>query len=772
MPRTLCVLALLLCGAIARGENLVANPGFETAAPAGKALAAWGLPRKKGARFRVDDAVARTGKRSARVDGLDAEKQDRFVQAWRQDVPVPRGVELLLSLWVKAERLGSGRVNVLHKDKSGKVLVNEHVASFNGTFGWREVAAPLRQIPHTVKVQLVLGLQKSRGTLWLDDVSLTPMGEPGEMRGRVKMTPAEPQLAGSTVPVRFEFTLGRRGLRPGGRLALRWERWRPAREFPMRKFRVACGQKDAKFQVELPPRKKTWPPIRKPFACLVTMAEGTPLPAGAEVTVAAELRYAPGSNVISPLIGMAAPEKGSALRPLAGSFHIQPKGGSAAKLLCIAEARPIAGKPGRLVVAVTDRYGNPSADFHGTARLAANTKTDLPAEYTFTEMDAGSHAFAVTCPAGQVTRITVTSGKMTATSNPILPRRQDEPGIYFGDIHVHCEVSADAVGDPDLAYDHARRFCGLDFAALSDHSPHGAKWKRIIEVGNRHNKPGEFVTILAFEWSDPRRGHRNAYYPGDLGPEQPRLPNNMEAWWKFFDDRKVRVITIPHHPNTQSSAKRPDGQSVWGPMNWSVINHKYQRVVELNQNRGSFEVPGGPIPELRVVRADCGSSVQAALAKGHRLGFIGSTDAHNGRPGSGPARCVILSNSFTRRGLWEALYRRRCYATSGAHILVLFTLNGQPMGTEFQAENAAAPREVAWRVVGTGPIRRIDLIRSNKVVMSWNGNGQADLASRFRFVEPLKHTEWWYLRVIQEDTQMAWSSPVWVDPATKKRGTP
>ena len=69
---------------------------------------------------------------------------------------------------------------------------------------------------------------------------------------------------------------------------------------------------------------------------------------------------------------------------------------------------------------------------------------------------------------------------MAATSNPILPREEGEPGVWFGDIHSHCEISADAVGDPDEAYDYARRFWGLDVAALSDHSPRGAKWARAV----------------------------------------------------------------------------------------------------------------------------------------------------------------------------------------------------------------------------------------------------------------------------------------------------
>ena len=196
---------------------------------------------------------------------------------------------------------------------------------------------------------------------------------------------------------------------------------------------------------------------------------------------------------------------------------------------------------------------------------------------------------------------------------------------------------------------------------------------------------------------------------------------------------------------------------------WSVVNHKYQRVVELNQNRGSFEAPGGPLPELRIMRDDCGSSVQTALAKGHRLGFIGSTDAHSGRPGDGPARCAIASPELERSSLWDALNARSCYATSGKHIIVLFAVNGEPMGSELQVDDPTTRREVDWRIAGTGPIERIDLIRNNEVIYSQSGDGELDVAGSFAYLPELTDTEWWYVRVVQEDTEMAWGSPVWVD---------
>ncbi|UCD28182.1 MAG: CehA/McbA family metallohydrolase [Planctomycetota bacterium] len=590
-------------------------------------------------------------------------------------------------------------------------------------------------------------------------------GEIDNSVGRLTIRPADIPAAGTTVPTVFEITIGKDGLNDGGKIELRWSAWRPAVAFDFKDFQITCDEPTAVFDLVVSP-KKNWRWSSEPLICEAAMKRGGLLELGTKVIFTTLLTYSKHSNVVSEIKAYVAPRVDAKPQPIADRIVLRSHAGSAANIRCIAEARPVADQPGRVVVAVVDAYENPAEDFRGTVRLACSAKTDLAREYTFTGQDAGSPQFHVRFPKDVVSRIEVTCGNMSAVSNPILPRRSEEPGIYFGDIHSHCDISSDGVGSADHAYEYARRFYGLDLAALTDHSPRGAKWQKEIEVANRHNVDGQFVTFLGFEWSDSVRGHRNIYYREDTGSQQPkRIRNNTEPLWKYFDQDNIRALTVPHHSNTQSVKKRPDGRPVWGPADFSAVNHKYQRIVEICQNRGSFEVPGGPIPELRVVAKDLGSSVQTALVKGHRFGFIGSTDTHSGRPGTGIARCAIISSDFSRRGLWDAMYHRSCYATSGKHILVFFTLNDKPMGSELAFSDPGVKRRIRWRVVGTSTLKRVDLLRNNKVVKSWPGRGKDDMSESFVFNEPLENTEWWYLRTIQQDTEMAWSSPIWIDVA-------
>ena len=745
----------------AEDANLLKNPGFEVLSEDGKGAAEWSTTRAPSVTLRCDAEVKRSGARSGRVSSTDASTMPAHIVAWRQNVTLPPQGTVLLSGWAKGEDASCILIHVLHRDANDTVLRNQNVASLEGTFDWKEFGGVLPRLPDAVSLQVVVGLKTCTGSVWFDDLFVGSIASADSRFGAVSMAPSGKQVAGSTVPLAFTFTIGERGLALGGHVELRWDRWRPAREYRFSSIRIESTAPEARFEVfQSLRRRKTWPPEPQPVCCRATLESDMRLPSGALVTIAGEMTFSAHDNVVAGLRPSIAAAAGGLSMPVGDTIRLEPQGGAAAALSCTAEARPVAGRPGRLTVAVTDAHGNPASGFRGTVTFDPVPGADLPASCTFTTDDRGSRDLAVVWPPDRVSRATANLGETSATSNPVLPRAADEPGIYFGDLHAHTELSGDAVGDPDMAYDYARRFYGLDFAGLADHSPRGGKWTRNVEVSNRHNRDGRFATIVGFEWSDGRCGHRNGYYRG-VGPEQPRLPDNMAAWWGWLEKSELRALTPLHHSNTDSHVRLANGRLVWGPGDWSVINHKYQRIVEICQARGSFELPG-PNVELRVRAKDCGASVQAALAQGHRLGFFGSTDAHSGRPGNGPARAVVVTPDFSRGGVWDALYGRSCYATSGKHIILLFSVNGHPMGSEVTARSAA-PRRVVWRAVGTGVWKRIDLLRNNEVVQSWDGAGD-DMRGEFEFADALTGTEWWYLRGVQEDTEMAWSSPIWIDP--------
>jgi len=179
-----------------------------------------------------------------------------------------------------------------------------------------------------------------------------------------------------------------------------------------------------------------------------------------------------------------------------------------------------------------------------------------------------------------------------------------------------------------------------------------------------------------------------------------------------------------------------------------------------------------------------GSSVQSALARGLRLGFVGGTDNHRGRPGSGRSFqsgldyndyvtggiTGVLAQELTREAIFEAIWQRRCYATTGVRMLLDFSVNGRVMGQEIKAtgEEARAARTIVVKAAGTADIARAVIVRNGQDVHTCEGNGRV-LELVWQDDAPLGEVvskEGWayyYVRLTQSDGNMAWSSPVWID---------
>jgi len=74
---------------------------------------------------------------------------------------------------------------------------------------------------------------------------------------------------------------------------------------------------------------------------------------------------------------------------------------------------------------------------------------------------------------------------------------------------------------------------------------------------------------------------------------------------------------------------------------------------------------------------------------------------------------------------------------------------------------AAASPVLVIAAKGTRPIRQIDIIRDNKLIHSRTPM-EREVSFRYKDTAPVAKDSYFYVRVIQVDDQMAWSSPVWV----------
>ena len=200
-------------------------------------------------------------------------------------------------------------------------------------------------------------------------------------------------------------------------------------------------------------------------------------------------------------------------------------------------------------------------------------------------------------------------------------------------------------------------------------------------------------------------------------------------------------------------------------MDWTEFHGRFQRLAEVCSIWGNSE-------------KDSAHSLQAGLAMGHRLGVVGGTDTHfsqPGRPVDGPfdlgGITAILADRLERSALWDALYARHCYATTGERILLDFRVNGHLMGSEVRLSGT---RDVTGRVLGTTKLERVEVIRNNEVWQSIPVSDDERVTFEFEDTERLEEIAlepqvpehgrfvFYYLRVIQRDRHWAMSSPIWL----------
>ena len=70
--------------------------------------------------------------------------------------------------------------------------------------------------------------------------------------------------------------------------------------------------------------------------------------------------------------------------------------------------------------------------------------------------------------------------------------------------------------------------------------------------------------------------------------------------------------------------------------------------------------------------------------------------------------------------------------------------------------------ELQVNVRGTGPIDNIQIIRNNAYVYTLEP-GEREVAFTFRDADAQPGESYYYVRIQQEDGQMAWVTPIWVD---------
>ena len=347
--------------------------------------------------------------------------------------------------------------------------------------------------------------------------------------------------------------------------------------------------------------------------------------------------------------------------------------------------------------------------------------------------------------------------------------------IFRGDLHRHTDVSIDGNNDGSLldAYRYAMDAASLDFLGVADHTEDAIDlyaWWRSQKVADLFQLRDSFAAFYGYERSvEYPNGHRNVFFAERGSNITPIIAmewsggEGLERLYWYL--RQRNGFSIPHTTGRTSGT------------DWRYNDPKVENLVELYQGmRDTYEYPGAPRPKRiyaqfpdpskPVPRA---SSIEQspsfrplgfvwkALEKGYRLGFIASSDHIS----THISHACLLARDLTTKSLLEAVRAHRAYAATADIILdVRYTgsTGEHLMGETF---SSTTPVDIRAKIIGTGPLLQVDLIRNGKIIDTVKPEGDP-YAYRFTEREQPAGESYYYVRVIQQDGDMAWGSPAWV----------
>ena len=120
---------------------------------------------------------------------------------------------------------------------------------------------------------------------------------------------------------------------------------------------------------------------------------------------------------------------------------------------------------------------------------------------------------------------------------------------------------------------------------------------------------------------------------------------------------------------------------------------------------------------------------------------------------------AVFADELNREGVFQGIYHRRTYATTGERIVLRFDVEGEPLGSEIRAGGAISLRVSA---AGSAGLKMVRVVKNGGIVYAVD---PPDERTDFEFVDRLADggAAWYYVDLVQDDGEKAVSSPVWVN---------
>jgi hypothetical protein len=527
--------------------------------------------------------------------------------------------------------------------------------------------------------------------------------------GAATIEPATPIVAGDYGTWRLTFRCGARGIAAGGALRIHTDSdtdWGiPQLHDPARAEYLTCaGPAPAAVGLKIVDEKS-----------VVLTVFGSPLRAGDVVTLTIGDRSGGGPGSRAQTFAEARRaflvdvdvDGAGRWTPILDPPHLAIVGGPVVGLVVVAPSTVRTGEPFSLLVRTVDAWGNPAPSWKGTVTLTGSALALPETQHTFAARDGGVWWLDGCIVAAEGTHrvearaIGAGDAELIAHSNPMCCKAQPSPyRLYWGD--PHGGQIADASKIPDF-FRYARDVAGVHFAGYqrNDHVHSNADYALQQQAEREFAAPGRFVPLPGFEWTaDPSMGgHHNVYFRRH---DQPMRRNSHQG----VADLSDLEADLPHVLDLHRAYRGTDTLITphvgGGHADLTYHEPTLEPALEISSTHGSFEW-----------------FLRESLERGYRMGFVGGSDSHDGRPGADSpgyqerryakgSLTGLLAEDLTLAGIHEALRARRCYATTGERILLQVTADDHLMGEEFRT---GAPPTIAVSVTGTAPLEEVTVFR-------------------------------------------------------------
>lgn len=329
---------------------------------------------------------------------------------------------------------------------------------------------------------------------------------------------------------------------------------------------------------------------------------------------------------------------------------------------------------------------------------------------------------------------------------------------YRGQLHAHTNIS-DGTGSLEDAYSYARDRGEADYFAVTDHSnwfdndktatltSHSSEaWQKVKDAADKYNDEGNYVAMAGYEmtWSGSTGGwgHINTF--------------NTEG----FYSRSVSKIDLPTYyseiakvPESISQLNHP-GTTFGDFADFGYYSEEADAVTHL------IEVGNGEGPVRSAGYFPSYEYYTRALDKGWHVSPSNNQDNHKGNwITSNDARTIILSKDLTRESLYDAIRNNRVYSSEDKNLEMTYYVNGNVMGTVMDAPEALNISVTARDIDEGDTIKKVSIIANGGTVVASQEFNDTQISWDIT-LDP--SYSYYYVRIEQEDRDIAVSSPVWI----------